>query len=399
MRKLFTILISLMLITACERQKTSSPQNYLHVIDLDKTKPEILLSELFESVTPIALETTEESLIGRIDKIIVTDEYIMVFDLWIAKSLLLFKRDGSFVRKIGHKGGGPGEYSSISDFCYDNTTGTVYVLDHNSNRVYLYNIHTNSFLKSIQLSDNGISRHVYHQNGELYTDLSAFKNKNEQYLLNRRNQVTGSIEEAWLDLETYSKNIDLIGGSPFLFGKPFLFGDGNSFKFNTTFMEGIMSFEKGKITPFLAFTPKYTLNMNDLKKVDIINIESVLDLDKTNKVFNITYYFEHKDLIFLNFWHGSFQKTLVYNQKTRDSRHVNEFNDLIYKGKNSDFRQDFEFIAQDNNGLFGRSPDVRTIKELLENNLISDNFKNAAIELSKLEEDANPILLYYKFKD
>ena len=59
------------------------------------------------------------------------------------------------------------------------------------------------------------------------------------------------------------------------------------------------------------------------------------------------------------------------------------------------------FIAYGNNGLFAslEYEEMNSLKELLEKDLISDNFKSAAIELAKLEEDANPVLLHYEFKD
>ena len=40
MKKLLAILLSLMLFSSCERQKISSPQNYLHIIDLNKINAE-----------------------------------------------------------------------------------------------------------------------------------------------------------------------------------------------------------------------------------------------------------------------------------------------------------------------------------------------------------------------
>jgi len=118
MKYLITTLICLMLVAVCEGQKTPLYTNYSHVIDLDKTVPEIPLSEVFESITPIVLETTKESLIGAsIGKVIATPEYLIVQDF---QSLFLFKRDGSFVHNFGEV--------NVSDFCYDNTKGTVYVL-------------------------------------------------------------------------------------------------------------------------------------------------------------------------------------------------------------------------------------------------------------------------------
>jgi len=390
-----------MLITACERSKAPfSTDDYLHVIDLNKIEAEVKFSELFASVTPIVLETTKNSLIGMITKVVATDEYIIVCDRMTANALFIFRKDGTFLHKFGHIGNGPGEYSSIADFCYDEATSTIYMLDLHTNRVNIYDIHTGSFLKSIRLRNhNGYSRRIYYHGGELYTDLGNFTNENWRYLLNKRNQETGYIEESWFDFETYSKNIDYTDT------KSFLFSDSSSFKFRTFFMDGIMLFEKGKTTPFLAFTPEYTLNMGDLEKLDgdlkSFNYEFFSQLNNVPKVSEIFAYFEHKDLILTTFFLGGL-KMVIYNQKTRNAKYVNLFDDLMYKKYNEDFFQyPSQFIAQDDKGLYA-TQNLQTpsnIKKVLENDLISENFKSTAIELANLEEDANPILLYYEFKE
>jgi len=400
MKHILTTLICLMLlITACENKKVSfSLEDYLHVIDLNKTEfVDIKLSELFASVTPIVLETTKESLIGNISKAVITPEYIIVFDASVAKALFLFRKDGTFLHKFGRVGNGPGEYSHIASFCYDNATGTIYMLDFHTNNVNLYDIHTGEFLKSIKLkNDNGFSQSIYYHAGELYTGLSNFTNNNEKKLLNRRNQATGSIEKSWFDLEIYSKNIDYIGTNPFLFG------DGNSFKFHTFFMDGIMSVEKGKITPFLTFTPEYTLENNDLNSLNLDNIalEFYTKLPKTNKVFNINTYFEHKNLLFLQFNLSSvFPQTLIYNQKTKDFRVGKTLDDILFEETAPYYFP--QFVAYDDNGLYARFGynEMNILKNNLEKDFVSEGFKKTAIKLANLEKDANPVLLYYEFKD
>jgi len=397
MKHLLTILVSLMLISICEGQKTSSSNNFLHVIDLNKNAPEIKLSEVFENITVVALETKKESLIGMISQVVVTDEYLIVSDTHIAQALFLFKRDGTFLRKFGRKGGGPEEYSIISWFCYDNTTGTIYLLDNLINKIHLYNIHTGSFLKTIKLRERQHLATIYFQDGELYATLSLgiYEEAKEKYLLNKINQSTGEVEgfwfdiETWTDIKTYQNNLRNKGGQ----GK-FIFSDRNSFRFHAPLMDGIMSVEKGKITPFFAFTPEYTIGSKEVK--DLKNY----DKNRNNKV-GIGNYFECKDLIFMDFWLKEKQKTILYNQKTKDFKYVNEFDDLFSKGSSARSYYTYRrYIAHDDNGLFVYLHEQRAneLKRLLENDLISDNFKNTAKELLKLEKDANPVLFYYKFK-
>jgi len=381
------------MLTACKENKTTfSLDDYLYVIDLNKTEfIDIKLSKLFESVTPVVLETTKESLIGFISKVVTTPEYIIVLDNDISDALFLFRKDGTFLHKFGRVGNGPGEYASVYDFCYDSPTGTVYMLDSQSSRVNLYDIHTGSFLKSIKLNrEKGLSRHIYCHIEELYTDLSYFPEGNG-YLLNRRNQLTGEIEEAWFDVKKYAKNIDRFTNNPFLFG------DGSSFKFHTRFMDGIMLVEKGKITPFLTFTPEYTLTEKEVQSLDLESSNYYEELYKMNKVYDIFNYFEHKDLLFLQFYLSGGARTIIYNQKTKDFKCVNMlFNDLIYK--DIDHFTFTKFVTCDDNGMYAWL-DGYDLKNGLKKDIINENFKSKATDLFNLEEDANPILLYYEFKD
>ena len=404
-------LICLVLITACGENKskktTFSTDDYLHVIDLNKTAPEVNFSEVFASITPIVLETTKNSLIGRIDKVIATPEYIIVLDNSIAKALFLFKKDGAFVHKFGRMGNGPGEYTNIYDFCYDKATGTIYMLCLN-NRINLYDIHTGSFLKSVTLeNNNGSNWKIYYNDGELYTVMGSFAHfANENgYLLNRINQTTGKVEEAWFDFETHSKNVD------YNFTNPFLFGDDKSFKFKTALMDGIFSIEKGKITPFLTFPPEYIFTKDDFKALEP-NTNIYHYLLPFRKVSGVSVYYERKDFIFMVFT-MQMTKKLIYNKKTKEFKYVSEFEDDLMHKKRSRGRINpankeeaitnlSSFIASDDNGLYavhGDSQSPKNMRMLLEGDYISDYFKSAATKLANLEEDVNPFLFYYEFKD
>jgi hypothetical protein len=61
--------------------------------------------------------------------------------------ILIFNKNGRFVRKVGSKGRGPGEYLYGSEFAVDNITGTVYICDmSNIIKVYSgYGVYQRSF--------------------------------------------------------------------------------------------------------------------------------------------------------------------------------------------------------------------------------------------------------------
>ena len=87
----------------------------------------------------IALETTEESLIAKISCIQVYKGDFYIYDDKINR-VLRFDEDGSFVCRYGRRGGGPGEYVSISGFYVDPYREEVALFDHMAGKVHRYTL-------------------------------------------------------------------------------------------------------------------------------------------------------------------------------------------------------------------------------------------------------------------
>lgn len=71
---------------------------------------------LMDRVSFIRLETNDSCLIGEISQMVCVDSLIFIADREIAKAVYCFNRQGSFLRKIGSVGQGPGEYNGY--LCY-----------------------------------------------------------------------------------------------------------------------------------------------------------------------------------------------------------------------------------------------------------------------------------------
>ncbi len=83
------------------------------VLDLSSAieHPEnITLSDFVESITYIPLATTYDCLIDKNPKVYVTKEYIVTITTY--RCLVFNRKNGEFIREIGHYGRGPGEYQS-----------------------------------------------------------------------------------------------------------------------------------------------------------------------------------------------------------------------------------------------------------------------------------------------
>jgi hypothetical protein len=83
------------------------------------------LSTLGSKLEYIPLETDPDCLIETISNVSVTDSFIFVSG---SDQLLLFDINGNYIRQIGTKGRGPGEYTSVGDFIIDNEQREIYIL-------------------------------------------------------------------------------------------------------------------------------------------------------------------------------------------------------------------------------------------------------------------------------
>lgn len=92
------------------------------------------------NVRIIKLETTPQSLIGRINKIVVQDEYIFIADTELSKALFIFDRKGKFLGKVGDRGEGPTEYYDVSDFTIDVDQGKIILLDLTGRKLNFYTL-------------------------------------------------------------------------------------------------------------------------------------------------------------------------------------------------------------------------------------------------------------------
>jgi hypothetical protein len=91
-----------------------------------KNRVPVDLSEIGGSITYIPLETSQNTLVGRVSKIIVTDS--LIFISTIPYKLMAFDYSGRFVRNYGNVGRGPGEFIHISDFAVSFDRSRVYIM-------------------------------------------------------------------------------------------------------------------------------------------------------------------------------------------------------------------------------------------------------------------------------
>jgi hypothetical protein len=91
---------------------------------LEKPVP-ITTSDFIESITYIPLATSPDYLVDANPKVYVTKDFILIITL--EKCQLFDRRNGEFIREIGRKGRGPGEYYTTSGFFNESTRSYYFV--------------------------------------------------------------------------------------------------------------------------------------------------------------------------------------------------------------------------------------------------------------------------------
>jgi hypothetical protein len=145
------VIVSISVFTNCNSKTSNQDETYGYsqkqietlnasasaFLPVDRTKTiKIDLNDLFDSAIEygsiikkmniIELESTNESLVGNIYNIIITDSRIYVEDDYLQGGVIIFDREGKFIHRIKN-GNGPGELYMVAAIDFDHNTNELVV--------------------------------------------------------------------------------------------------------------------------------------------------------------------------------------------------------------------------------------------------------------------------------
>ncbi len=126
----------------------------IDVPELLKHKQKVNVSEIATSIEYIPLETTPNSLLGRISDAVITKDYIFIKHRG-SPLLTQFSRDGKYIRKIGIEGRGPKEYARMRKFSIDEQNELIYIHTNWTRKILTFTF-DGDYVKSIDLKGNDI---------------------------------------------------------------------------------------------------------------------------------------------------------------------------------------------------------------------------------------------------
>ena len=149
---------------------------------------EVKLSEIADSVTYIRLETTDNGLVKYFKASLMrrTSKYYIFGEM---QNVIQFTRNGKFVRNIGRRGQGPGEYNYIRQVDVDEKTGKVYI--YSNRRIHVYDLETGKYLQTIK-PGHPETLSILMQNDSTiigYVDNSYGQQKTKAYISNLNGEI------------------------------------------------------------------------------------------------------------------------------------------------------------------------------------------------------------------
>jgi hypothetical protein len=110
-------------------------------INPDSLPAEVVpFSQVFERIDYLPIPTDSDFLIGTVNKLLVTEEYIFIVDSDISHSAFCIDHSGRKVLRLSHRGAGPEEYIEISDLAYNPENGEIALLDRINQKLIYYNM-------------------------------------------------------------------------------------------------------------------------------------------------------------------------------------------------------------------------------------------------------------------
>ncbi len=135
-------------------EKSRNDMNTKILYPINELSGSINANDIFCEFEYISLETTQQSLLGSVDRLIVYDDKLFVLDKAYSNKIFVFTKDGEFIRTIGKVGKGPEEYTNIEDFTINEDTKDINVLCYPST-VFIYNMKGN-FIRRKKLASSAL---------------------------------------------------------------------------------------------------------------------------------------------------------------------------------------------------------------------------------------------------
>lgn len=244
---LLIIGVILLCFASCQNQKDRN--NSFHEFNLDKLleDPEpMVMSDFVSEISYIPLESSEEASLSRVHVIIPADEYLIISHR--SGPVKLFSINGDYIREIGRKGKGPGEYVNIGGIFWDELSEEIIIQDISLKSLLYYSLE-GDYLRSFRIPYQ--THFAYPLNDGSFLGVNIYPVQMDSvYGKNYIFNTAGEAKPFW------SSEIELEQIVPFPAIQPTYCRVGNKDLFFPERSDSIYIINHGEIIPFASFNLK-----------------------------------------------------------------------------------------------------------------------------------------------
>lgn len=378
MKKIAFIIITFFCIAACSSNKE---QDNLITIPIDPTSSQsVNWEQLFDtaSMQVIPLETTDQSLLAWVDRIIITDT---LYSFSSNNSIYTFHQNGQFLFKIARQGRGPGEYIVLDDF-YIDENNHYYILDNNSFKIIEYSP-KGEFLDEINTGIFGLAfAKISNDLWAIY--IGSSKSPSSNYRLNYFSKKDNTITRKFIEISDEELN-----WRHFKDNNNFIHVDSKNLFFTYSLNDTIYQLTEKELIPRYRFEcGKHQMPQKMLKNSynDVTDfIETIKNHDYVARITPV--FLTNKEIMFGFQYHDDYLHSLYQGHTTTIINHYRNFLGIPH------------FSISTRDAIFPSGYQNDYFYYLIDPAFIPDKFKNAfcqAHNLSQLDENSNPILVKVK---
>lgn len=399
---IFWILFILQLfLSSCESTRGVINKKPSYTIDLDKIpkKDNEFFSTLFKSAGIIVLETTDNSLLTKVDKVDCLNDFLFVLER--GNGVFLFNKSGKFIKRIGKKGSGPGEYISPADMTLDLKKQKLYLLDSQTQRILKYSI-SGAYETSFKIkNEKTFSNRILYFNNKIYTNLYSPGEDENRFLLSKVDIPSGDRTTFWLEARQYSEGWnEKLNTSQ----HPFIDQYSSNPKFLQLFMNTIFEIREDGLQPYITIESTHLVTEDFLNSQSSAKSPSEIfsELNHSDRIYSISNYIESSNYIYFNYFIGESLYIVLYD-KMKKSAFITQGmkNDLLYTN-NSGPQLFPNFISTDGTRVYSVEMYDNFSRDMFMRDVqlgrISSKTKGFD-RLKEISEDSNPIIVYYELKD
>jgi hypothetical protein len=381
--------IIITLLINCKNDKNIFSENTIkHLVFPSSGDVDLKTSFFADTVMYVRLETIKESYIRNILQIWMNDTVILINDL--QGKLLMFSRNGNFIRQVGKNGHGPGEYTRINHFEVINDT--IYISSSGVRGILRYNF-DGTFCDKIDLNYTLVYFNSTYDNKLACYNLF----EGEIYIYNKDFYAPDTIVVEYGVTDTRYR----YGEMKFPF-KDYLQKTQSGLLFNSYRSDTIWNIRDN------TKEPAYILDLKDQllpykSQVEFCNG----DFEKwveTASIYDFVYLIPFQAFTFifqLQWTTDTYNAIYLYSTKTGEIRKFNTsyiYDDIVGKQKLSNARLEFFYPLYSNDFLV-TTINPSDVIEYLNQYEIKDPPSNSWINLMKnIKDDENPILVLIKVK-